>query len=339
MANFRDFASATHVVMEPILTEHLLALGATNVVRASERLTIGPSRRDPLEQARVRQAWWDSSEEWDRLYSPEVRWQAPVVVWVSSSIVERVNLWRICSWLRRVGIASRDVLILEFEALPRPEFPEEPFPSYECTSSVSDHGDEVLMRRFARARPFSAARYDRAVKLWDRFTDEDPSRFVSGCLHGVKGFPELAPLWTFLSCLFPRRTPEGTLRLSRLDEALLTVLSGEGQTAVDVFVHQSKAGLEVRHLYSCMGDLSLADRLNQWAAHDSGAVVERAPNARRPDNPMLCFMYRLTEKGIHLRETGLARLTDAPALPVGGAAAYASGSPWVLLQDGRLVRL
>ena len=340
MTNLSDFRSATHVVVEPVATERLLMLGATNVVRASDRLIIGPSRRDALEHARARQAWWNSSEEWDRLYSPEVHWERPVVVWVSASIVQRVNLWRTCSWLRLVGIASRDVLILEFEALPRPKLPQEPFPSFECTASVVDHPDKVLLERLARARPFSTARYDRAVKLWDRYTDEDRSRLVSSCSRGIRGFPELAPLWTVLSCFFPRRTSKGVLRLSRLDELILTILSGKWQTPVDVFVHKSQEGIELRHLFSCTGDGFLPDRLEQWAAHgSSNAAVERAAGPKQPDNPMLAAVYRLTERGIQLRDAGLTALTDAPPLPIGGTEAYSSAAPWVLRDAGRLVRL
>jgi hypothetical protein len=339
MTSLPALLSATHVAFDSATTERLVQLGATNVVRASDCLVIGPNRRDALEHARARQAWWNSSEEWDRLYSPEVRWEPPVVVWVSASIVERVNLWRTCSWLRHVGIATRDVLVLEFEATPRPKFPEEPFPSFECTASVAHHPDEVLLQRFARARPFSTAHFARAVSLWNKYTEEDPLAFVRRCRSGVKGFPELAPLWAFLSCLFPRRTPGGALRLSRLDELILAILSAEWQMPVAVFAHKSRAGVELRQLFSCIGDLSLPDRLNQWAAHGSSPAVERAAGPRSPDNPMMCSVYRLTERGMELREAGLQQLTDAPALPVAGTEAYASGAPWVVLEDGRLVRL
>lgn len=339
MPSLPALLSATHVAFDSITIERLLQLGATNVVRASDCLVIGPSLRDALEHARARQAWWDSSEEWDRLCSPEIRWEPPVVVWVSASIVQRVNLWRTCSWLRHVGLATRDVLVLELKALPLPEFPEEPFPSYECTASVADHPDDILLERLAQARPFSSARYNRAVSLWNKYTDENPSAFVRRCRSGVKAFPELAPLWTFLSCLFPRRTPEGALRLSRFDELLLTILSGEWQMPVTVFVHKSQAGVELRQLLSCTGDGFLVMRLDQWAAHGSILAVERAPGPRSPDYPMMCSVYRLTGRGMQLRETGIEQLTDAPALPVAGTEAYASGAPWVLLEDGRLVRL
>lgn len=268
-----------------------------------------------------------------------MRWEHPVVVWVSATIVQRVNLWRTCSWLRHVGVASRDFLILEFEALPRPEFPQEPFPSFECAASVVDHPDKVLLERLARARPFSTARYDRAVKLWDRYIDKDRSRLVSSCSRGIKGFPELAPLGTVLSCFFPRRTPAGVLLLSRLDELLLTILSGEWQTPVDVFVRKSREGIALRQLSTCTGDLFVARRLNQWAAHGSNAAVERAAGPKQPDNPMLASVYRLTERGIQLRDAGLTALTDAPPLPIGGTEAYSSGAPWVLREDSRLVRL
>lgn len=338
MAGPPALLSATHVTFDSPTTERLLRLGATNVVRASDRLIVGPSRRDPMEHTRARQAWWNSSEQWDRLYLPEVHWKAPVVVWASASIVDRVNLWRTCSWLRQLRIAARDVRIIEFDRMLPSKPPEEPMPSFDCTSSVANHPDKALLERLAEARPFSLARYDRAVNLWDKYTDEDPSRFVRSCLRGIKGFPELAPLWTFLACLFPRMTPEGSLRLSRLDELLLTILSGEWQTPVAVFVHKSKPGIELRQLLSCTGDLLLPHRLDQWAIHGSSAPVERAASAKQPDNPMLASVYRISERGIRLREAGLEQLTDAPALPIAGTEAYAS-APWAVLEDGRLVRL
>src|SRR5207253_720324 len=130
--------------------------------------------------------------------------------------------------------------------------------------------------RLSQARPFSLARYDRAVNLWDKYTDKDPSRFVRSCLRGIKGFRELAPMWRFLSCLFPRMTPGGTLRLSRLDELLLTILPGEWKTPVAIFAHNSRPGVELRQLLSCIGDLFLQFRLDPWVIHGSIAAVERA---------------------------------------------------------------
>jgi len=336
MTNLPDLLHATHLALDAATTERLLRLGATNVVRASDCLLIGPIRRDAQEHLRARHVWWDSEEPWDRLYSPDVHWQPPVVVWGSASIAERVNLWRICSWLRHLGIARQDVFILEFDALPPRKAPEEPLPVFDCTSSVVHHPDEALLDHLTKARPFSRERYDRAVQLWEEYTDEDPSRFVQSCLHGVKGFPELAPLWAFLSCLFPRKTPEGDLRPSRLDELILTILSGEWLTPVKVFVHKSQEGIELRQLLSCTGDLFLPFRLDQWLVHGSNPAVERASSGKQPENPMQSSVYRITERGIHLREAGLEELTDAPLLPVAGTEAYAA--PWVVLEDGRLVR-
>src|SRR5262249_47125583 len=55
-------------------------------------------------------------------------------------------------------------------------------------------------------------------------------------------------LWMLLSRFFPRMTPEGTLRLSRLDELLLTILSAEWQTPVAIFCHKSQSGVELRQI-------------------------------------------------------------------------------------------
>ncbi|WP_437491944.1 hypothetical protein WME75_16645 [Sorangium sp. So ce1014] len=335
-----DIREATHVAFDALTAEHLLEIGAANVVRASERLVVGPSRRSAQENIRARQMWWSSSEAWDRLYSSEVHWEPPVVLWVSASLHERVNLWRACSWLHQLGIAHHDVLVLDFEPVPPSatasrEVLTRPFT---CSESVSDHPDEILLERIGKARPWPRERYERAVRLWDSYVDENPLPFVESCVHGVEGFPELAPLWALLSCFFPRRTTEGTLHLSRFDEITFALLSSEWQTALALAVCKSEARIGLWHLLSCTGDLFLPRRLEHWADHDSSAAVERAPGPN-PDVPMKSLVYRLTERGMRLRDKGLEQLTDAPSLPIAGTEAYSASSPWVLLEDGRLARL
>ncbi|MEZ4308528.1 MAG: DUF1835 domain-containing protein [Polyangiaceae bacterium] len=330
--------SATHVVFHPPADRRLLKIGAANVVRAFDTLIIGPCRRDPAEHARARRAWWHTRREFDRLYKPKTHWEPPIVVWAAASIAERVNLWRTCSWLRHRGIATRDVSIIELDPTPFSNIPDEPPPPFDGISSVAHHPDNVLLERLRSARPWPSARYERAVRLWDQFVDSDPSRFVRSCRRGVEGFPELAPLWTFLSAFFPRRTGRGALYLSRFDELLLTVLSDQWMTPLDVYVHQSQAGDELQQWFLATGDLFTDYRLAQWAQHASGAV-ERAPGPKPPGHPMLSSVYRLTDAGKRLRDGGLQQLTDAPALPIGGIEAYAPSSSWIVAEGGRLLRL
>ena len=128
------------------------------------------------------------------------------------------------------------------------------------------------------------------------------------------------------------------MRLSRLDELLLSILSGEWQTALAVFVHRAEPGVELRQLLSRTGDLFVRHRLTQWSVHGSNAAVERAAGPK-PDHPMLSSVYRLTESGLQIREEGLKQLSDAPSLPIGGIEAYGIRTSWVLLEDGRLARL
>ncbi|WP_437753229.1 hypothetical protein [Sorangium sp. So ce1389] len=342
--------AATHVAFDTPTTERLVQLGATNVVRASDCLIVGPSRRDPREHTRTRAVWFSSSEEhpdtdesgekWDRLCSPDVRWEPPVILWVSASLHERVNRWRTCSWLRHCRIAHHKVLIIDFEPVPlsRAASQEVLTRPFACSESVSDHSDEILLDRLDKAQSWSAERYDRAVRLWDGYVDENPLSFVESCITGVEGFAELAPLWALLSCFFTRKTAGG-LRLSRFDEIVFALLSSEWQTALALAVHESETRIHLWHLLSCTGDMFLEDRLNQWAKHDLSAAVERAPGPKPPGHPMLSKVYRLTERGMRLRDKGLDQLTDAPSLPVAGTEAYSASSPWVLLEDGRLARL
>ncbi|WP_438005065.1 hypothetical protein WME89_40975 [Sorangium sp. So ce321] len=340
MTNLPALLGATHVAFGTMTAERLERIGATNVARACDCLLVGPSLRDVAEHARMRQAWWNSPEKWD-VYLSEVRWQPPIVVWVSSRLDERVNLWKTCSWLNDMGIACQDVLILEFEPVPSSGTPDEPLPPFNCCSSVDHHPDAVLLEHLEKARPWPRERYDRAVRLWANYVDENPLPFVESCLRGVEGFPELAPLWTLLSCFFPRRTSEGALRLSRFDELIFGLLSTEWKTPLALVAHESEIQMNLWHLLFCTGDLFLPRRLEHWADHSSSAFVERAPGPKPPNAgyPMLSEVYRLTERGMRLREQGLEQLTDAPSLPLAGTEAYSPSAPWVLLEDGRLARL
>ncbi|WP_437980765.1 hypothetical protein [Sorangium sp. So ce117] len=335
----KSIRGATHVAFDTPTTERLTRLGATSAVRASDCLIVGPSRMDAMEHARARQAWWSSSEQWDRLYSSDIRWDLPVILWVSSSLHERVNLWRSCSWLRHLGVAHHNVFVVDFDPVHRSRIPEEPLPPFDCSASVSDHPDEVLLERLDKARPWPRERYDRAVRLWERYVDTNPLPFIERCTRGVKGFPELAPLWALLSSFFPRRSTRGAIRLSRFDELILALLSTAWQTPLAVCGQKSQLGAELWEFLDCTGDLFLPRRLEQWADHDSSAVVERATGPKPADGyPMLSLVYRLTDRGMKLRE-GLERLADAPSLPIAGTEAYSTSSPWVVLDDGRLARL
>jgi hypothetical protein len=322
-------SSATHVVFRALTADTIARLGATNVVRACDCLLIGPSRSDPEEHAAARRVWWQSDEQWDLLYAPDVLWKPPVIVWASAHIADRLNMSRALSWLCHMGLKTHDVSVVELPALPSPTTPEEPLPAFNCTASVADHAEDVLLDHFHKARPWPVERYDATVRLWEMYVDRNPLPFARTCMT----VPDLSPLWLFLSHLFPREQARALL-LSRLDELILTILCHEWQTPVAVFVHRSQAGLALRQLLCCTGDLFLPQRLDDWTR---AGAADRAPGPRPPlGYPMNSSVYRLTEKGRRLREEGLERLTDAPALPIGGTAAY--GEPWVLLEDGRLAR-
>ncbi len=329
--------TATHVVFESLTGDRLSQLGATNIIAANDCLLIGPCRFDPLDHARAREAWWSSPERWEHLYSAEVRWEPPVVLWVAASLVERVNSWRTCSWLRSRGIAADDVAVLELDPVPPRRTPAPPPPPFNCIASVSHHPDEVLLQRLAEARSISEVRYAQAASLWASYTAPDPTPFVEACLRGVEGFPELPALWMLLSAFFPRTAPAGGLRLGRFDELLLSLLSDEWRTPVKVFVHDSPMGVELRQLASCTGDLFVAARLARWAEHGETPAIERIAGPK-PETPMLAASYRITEHGIRLREAGLDKVTEAPPLPLAGTEAYGAEAPWVLREDGHLER-
>jgi hypothetical protein len=328
--------SATHLVFDSFAPERLQHLGARNVLRAYDALLVGPSRRDPREHAEARAAFWGFDDDSDELRSSHARLEPPIIVWVSSNLNDRVNLWRTCSRLRRARVPSRDALVIELG--PTPWRGQGPPPQLGCHGSVIDHPDEELLARLGRARPLRPARYDRAVSLWDKYVDPNLLRFARACKRGVRGFAELASLREVLSMYLPRRTAQGTLRLSVLDEALLSLLSeGDFRTPVALFVQKSPAGEAFRELSWCTGDLIVPRRLDDWATFGSTPAVERAVGTGS-ETPMTAWTYRLTSEGQRLRTQGIDHLAAAPRFPVAGAMAYAPESPWVVLDDGTLSR-
>jgi hypothetical protein len=326
---------ATHVVFDPFMTERLSKLGASNVVCTCDCLVMGPSCRDAVQHARTRAAWWGSGDESDQLCSPGIRWAPPIIVWTSANLLDRLNLWRTCSWLRHRHIPPRNVLVIEFDPAPGKGVTSSPRPR--CSESVAAQSDELLLKRLDHAHPWRPARHDRAVALWDKYVDANLQRFARACKRGVEGFPELASLWGLLSAFFPRKAHDGMLRLSQFDELMFMVLSEEWQTPVAMFVQKSQMGKDLQELVSCTGDLFLPRRLDDWVSHGSAPAVERAVGPKS-HTPMLSSVYRLTERGMQLRTEGLTQLADAPRLPVAGTVAYAPESPWVVLDDGKLAR-
>lgn len=330
--------SAIHLALDPFTPDRLAVIGVTDVVRVSECLVVGPCALDPAENARLRHAYWtpwgSDPDEMDRLYALDIRWDRPVVVWVSSSATEKLNLWRILHYLQLRGVARQDVHVIE--TVPRVRAEPSPLP-IDCTASVTDHPDEVLRAHLAQAKPWPGERYNRAVQLWEAFVDPDPSRFAHLCAHNVEGFPELSALWILLSCYYPRRGMDGALRLSVFDTLAFAALSAEAwQSSTEIFVQPSEAGLALRNFLSCTGDLHLPERLDRWVQHGPDAAVERATGPR-PQGAMTDFIYRLTARGERLREQGLVSLSEAPSFALAGCEAYAS--PWILLDDGALARL
>jgi hypothetical protein len=322
---------ATHVAFFPSTVDRLRKMGARNVVPASENLLLGPCRRDGHEHVQAQTAWWGCPDTpWEQLCAPDIRWEPPIVVWVSASPQDRLNLWRACSWLNDLGLSHRDVIILEFERRPS----RNPWiDTYGCCQCVSDFSDEVRLARLAEGRPWPRARYQRAVDLWHRYTDPDPSGFARTCARGLAGFPELATVWAILSNFFARRTADGALQLSRYDELLLRRLSYESDW-VYIYARGPEPWFQLNF---CTGDLFVPFRLDKWASHGSSPVVERTLGPPRPSGAIRPS-YRLTKRGKQIRRA-LRDLGDAPRLPIGGAEAYAPEAPWVLREDGRLIQL
>lgn len=329
--------SAVHVAFDSAVPEVLSEVGALHVVRVSDSLLMGPCRADHQENRRARLAWDSTWNQFDQLCEPGIDWQRPIVLWVAESMSQRVSLWRVCNWLSQLGVPASAVYLLSFEAAPPRRPTAKARPPFDCTASVAHHPEEVLLERLARASAIPRTSYEQAARLWEEYAAPDPRPFVEHCLVGLEGWPELGPLWSFLSSFFPRRHADGVLRVSRYDDLLLLALSEEPQTPVQIFLHNSPTVEEWQYLLSGTGDIALAQRLDQWARHGDPPAVKKAAGPKA-DNPMLSNVFQISDVGQRVRAAGMAALTEAPPWPIAGVEAYSAAAWWVIESSATAAR-
>jgi hypothetical protein len=138
-------------------------------------------------------------------------------------------------------------------------------------------------------------------------------------------------LGTYQARFFPR-VDGRALTLSRFDELLFSCLDKDWVTPVDVFMHRSSVGDELRRWSTLTGDFLFATRLRQWAEHRGAeAALESVPY--REPRTMLEARYRLTAAGDAIKRHGLAEIGQGAPLQVWGAIAYSAADPWVVVTN------
>lgn len=314
-----------------IATSHTIGGVIARAVHApvryvTENLLLGPSAADPEEHAELRLAFWDLRGR-DRTrfraafrdLREAIHASERLVLWTTSSLSDAAALSWLCAWRSQSRPPQPGLDIVRLG-------PDPGAAAWLDRITIHVKGADIR-RALDDVRPLSPARMERIARGWRRLTRSSP---VSLPARGGAGEErrDLADLAAYQAGLFPRI--EGSrLALSRFDALLFACLGDEARTPVDVFVHKSRAGEELRRWMYHTGDLFLARRLSQWAEHGGPeAALESEPV--RPENTMLEARYRLSRAGKAMRRRGLAAMDEAPPIPIFGAVAYDPRAPWVV---------
>ncbi|WP_437736809.1 hypothetical protein [Sorangium sp. So ce1335] len=294
---------------------------------------VGPCSSDPEEHARARCDYWAlKGRERTRFLGSfhdmmkAVDSRRRIVLWMSRRGSDTVAFWALCAWrlLRWPDRPNLELVVLGGPA--------------EADDATGVGGGLIrvtpadVRRSLDHARPLSLTRAREMGRSWRKVSGRTPVLSAAPGRAG-RARKDLAELGTYQAGYFPRA--EGrALTLSRFDELLFSCLDKDWMTPVDVFVHRSSAGDELRNRWTTLtGDIFLAMRMRQWAGHRGAeAALESTPY--RPDRaPMLEARYRLTAVGDEIKRHGLAEIAQGAPLPVWGVAAYDPAVPWVVVDE------
>lgn len=168
-------------------------------------------------------------------------------------------------------------------------------------------GEEDIDQLGSQAATISAVDMAYGSDVWTAFAKGQPDRLHDLCLADCSSANrlDLSGITKEYSRLFPRWY-DGLLQVSDFDAAILNCLSTESwRTPRDLVV-------ELIDEIPRLGDLEVAYRIDQWAAHldDHGAVIKK--ELADGKSSFTRVTYRLTERGQQILREGLDDLSDAP---------------------------
>ncbi|MBK8253561.1 MAG: DUF1835 domain-containing protein [Polyangiaceae bacterium] len=300
------------------------------VLFISDNLLVGPSRADARAHVETRPIYWalKGREQAHFLRTSNAIVSAlesreRVVIWTRSDWHNMITTWAFCAWSMQVENNPPHVELIHVDAPGSKN--EHAAVGQVCASTPVD-----IRKARTSARPLSTTRIGTLARSWRRFTASTP-------ILGRRGRQLSEPLigiGIYQALFFPRLTSE-KVKLSLFDELLFNCVRRGSVSALDVFMSQGPAGVQLREWVQLTGDVFLARRLDRWA--QCGALVAEP---YQPDNVMKMARYKLSDMGVALLQRGLSKWGGA-SLWVGGAEAYRSSRQWVVIpsSNGELPQL
>jgi|GEM_PF-3831522 hypothetical protein len=289
-------------------TNDLQALGATETAFCLDNYLRGRSSLDAREHARLRRAVERTTHDpkpdsRSDLVKALRRWRKrPVVFWVGATLREQVAFWCACHVLTSTGLT----LNAWFAGPSRAELDPDPRFGLQVTPL------ERIAGFLGEATPLSARAIDHFASRWDSFC-----RGRRPVDAQVAGWPRsrgwALELPEIFDAPFPRRRRQ-TLRLSRLDEELLTPFGTDWSTPLALLGADSdRWPLAMTFL----GD-SLPSRLRAWAEIEAGRFLSSRAASRPRPNEWTRMEYRLTDEGRALLTRGVSSAEQVPEFALGG---------------------
>ncbi len=297
--------NAMHLAHGESAANHIQAVtGSARCTR--DLLTRGPCDADPTRHQALRAAYWGVTD-WDTGLGPELAAlppAQPIVIWATSAWSDQLWLWWTLDVVSRHDIARERL----WWAQPRTDHP--------LASAGAAPPDELRVA-VTRAQPISDAQLAGGASLWLKYADPSPLAFDQARRTGSPAFPDLSQIAEPHGYWFPRLV-DGALRLSELDESLLSSLRGDWRLPRKLMGDD--------RLMFPFGDSMLMRRLEEWVRQ--GAVERQDPGA-----------YRLSQTGARLLAAGLPDVAEAPSLHIGGCRVNDPTAPWVRVIDRNCWRL
>ncbi|TKD03086.1 hypothetical protein [Polyangium fumosum] len=244
----------------------------------------------------------------------------PVVLWTSLTWNDRVALWALCFYRLQCRPMQPDLSLIVVG-------------EYEERHARLSFGIvyvtlEPAMARNAwgTARLLSLREVQEKARLWKKLTASSP--ILSGKpLRETRENKVLLDLGVYQAGLFPKRTARG-LSLSTFDTLLLGCVNQTPSSPARILGRENETGQELWRWVSVTGDITIFNRLAQWAEH--GALHAKPWTA---PNGWQTALYTLSAAGRALLRDGLSSLDQAPPFPIWGVTAYDPKDPWVVVEE------
>jgi len=329
---------------EPIMPLHIATSWAVGPhVRRGMRISVpfisdgwlmGPCAFDPEVHLRLRPdfwSFWPAPKRERASYTASFRRiltalaaDEPVVIWSSPDWNDRVAVWAFCSYRLYHRPTRPDLsLVVVGELVPA----NPPLLFEDGYLRV----DPALARQaWETKRSLSLNEVREKARFWRKLTA--PSPILSGKpLRETNLRKELFTMGTYQAGFFPRQTERGLIVLSTLDALLLGCANKTPSNPANVLMRRGSKGEELRRWMHLTGDISLFERLAQWAKHTSPAALHAEPY--QAPNGWLTARYTLTDTGRAILRDGLTSIDQAPPLPIWGVTAYDPKNPWVVVES------